>query len=227
MVVAPHSTATPSTSARNPASERLASMALNSTSAPACVPARSRARLTMARVSASTSAGVFLIWYFMCTSLVLMNVWMRGVSATLTASQHTRMSCSMARARPAMRGPLTSAAIVLTASKSSGEAIGKPASMMSTWSLASWRAISSFSALFMVAPGACSPSRSVVSKILMYLLLTSYPHLPRRASSSSGAAEPGVSQRMAVQAAGVYASPRGGRRSRQPRRERSRVRTPM
>ena len=32
---------------------------------------------------------------------------------------------------------------------------------------ASWRAISSFSALFMLAPGACSPSRSVVSKMLM------------------------------------------------------------
>ena len=62
----------------------------------------------MARVSASTSSGVFLIWYFMCTALVLMNVWMRGTSATFTASQQTRMSFSMARARPAMRGPLTS-----------------------------------------------------------------------------------------------------------------------
>ena len=36
-----------------------------------------------------------------------------------------------------------------------------------------------------------------------------------------------VIQEMAVQAAGVYASPRGGRRSRQPKRERSRARTPM
>ena len=132
----------------------------------------------MARVSASTSSGVFLIWYCMCTGLVLMNVWMRGTSATFTASQQTRMSSSMARARPAMRGPLTSVAIALTASKSSGEAIGNPASMMSTRSLASWCAISSFSALFKVAPGACSPSRSVVSKILMYLvLLTSHLHL--------------------------------------------------
>ena len=137
MVVAPHSTATPRTLARNSGSERLASMALNSTSAPAWVLARSRARLTMVRVSASTSSGVFLIWYFICTGLVLMNVWMRGFSATLTASQHTRMSFSMARARPAMRGPLTSPAICLTASKSSGEAIGNPASMVSTPSRAS------------------------------------------------------------------------------------------
>src|SRR5665647_2147323 len=201
MVVAPQSTATLSTLARNSASERLASMALNSTSAPLWVLARSRASVTLARVSASTSTGVFLIWYFMCTGLVLMNVWMRGFSAALTAAQAASMSLSMARARPAMRGPLTS------------EAIGKPASMMSTRSLASWRAISSFSALFKVAPGACSPSRSVVSKILMYLLLlTSHPHLPRHASSSHGAADPDVIQEMAVPAAGVYASPRGGMR---------------
>ncbi len=121
----------------------------------------------MARVSALTWSGVLRIWYFMCTSLVLMKVWMRGTSACLTASQQTRMSCSIARASPQTRGPLTSRAIALTASKSSGEAIGKPASMMSTRSLASCRATSSFSARFMLAPGACSPSRSVVSKILM------------------------------------------------------------
>jgi hypothetical protein len=121
----------------------------------------------MARVPASTSSGVFLIWYFMCTALVLMKVWMRGFSATFTASQAAWMSFSMARARPATRGPLTSSAMALTASKSSGEAMGKPASMMSTPSFESWRAISSFSALFSVAPGACSPSRSVVSKMLM------------------------------------------------------------
>ena len=53
-------------------------MALNSTSASGCVLASSRASVTIARVSASTSSGVFLIWYFMCTALVLMNVWMRG-----------------------------------------------------------------------------------------------------------------------------------------------------
>ena len=45
------------------------------------------------------------------------------------------MSFSMARASPATRGPLTSLAIALTASKSPGEAIGKPASMMSTLQL--------------------------------------------------------------------------------------------
>ena len=57
------------------------------------------------------------------------------------------------------------AAMARTASKSPGEAIGKPASMMSTPRSRSARAISSFSARFMLAPGDCSPSRSVVSKM--------------------------------------------------------------
>ena len=58
-------------------------------------------------------------------------------------------------------------AISRTASKSPGEAIGKPASMTSTpRSTRAW-ATSSFSARFMLAPGDCSPSRSVVSKMTM------------------------------------------------------------
>ena len=54
-----------------------------------------------------------------------------------------------------------------TASKSPGEAMGKPASITSTpRSTRAW-ATSIFSARFMLAPGDCSPSRSVVSKITM------------------------------------------------------------
>ncbi len=59
------------------------------------------------------------------------------------------------------------AAISRTASKSPGEAMGKPASMMSTLRSTSAWAISIFSAKFMLAPGDCSPSRSVVSKMRM------------------------------------------------------------
>ena len=59
----------------------------------------------------------------------------------------------------------TSSAIRRTASKSPGDAIGKPASMMSTPMRANCRAISSFSSMFSVAPGDCSPSRRVVSKM--------------------------------------------------------------
>ena len=59
----------------------------------------------------------------------------------------------------------TVSAMVFTASRSPGEAAGKPASMMSTPSRASCLATSSFSRRCIVAPGDCSPSRSVVSKI--------------------------------------------------------------
>jgi hypothetical protein len=52
-----------------------------------------------------------------------------------------------------------------TASKSPGEAMGKPASITSTPKSTSAWATSSFSARFILAPGDCSPSRSVVSKI--------------------------------------------------------------
>ena len=48
-------------------------------------------------------------------------------------------------ARPAICAPLISRAIACTASKSPGEVRGKPASMMSTPSRSSWRAISSLS----------------------------------------------------------------------------------
>ena len=92
-------------------------------------------------------------------------VWMRGRSASRTASHARSTSAGLARARPATTGPWTSRAIACTASKSPGEAIGKPASMMSTPRRASWWAISSFSAVFSEMPGDCSPSRSVVSKI--------------------------------------------------------------
>ncbi len=69
-----------------------------------------------------------------------------------------------------MTGPCTSRAIAWTASKSPGEVIGKPASMMSTPSRASWFAISTFSWRLSEIPGDCSPSRSVVSKIFTRLL---------------------------------------------------------
>ena len=69
------------------------------------------------------------------------------------------MSRSLHRARPQTDEPVTSAAMARTASKSPTDAMGNPASMTSTPSAASARAISSFSAMFMLAPGDCSPSR--------------------------------------------------------------------
>ena len=65
-----------------------------------------------------------------------------------------------------MTGPSTWRAIACTASKSPGEAIGKPASITSTPRRASCCAISSFSPVFSEMPGLCSPSRRVVSKMI-------------------------------------------------------------
>ena len=71
------------------------------------------------------------------------------------------------RARPAITGPRISRAMRSTLSKSPGEAMGKPASMTSTPSSASACAMRSFSSMFIEKPGLCSPSRSVVSKMMM------------------------------------------------------------
>ena len=73
----------------------------------------------------------------MWMSEVAMKVWMRGRSECLTAFQAASMSCAEVRARPQMTGPSTAFAIAVTAWKSPGEVIGKPASMMSTPSRAS------------------------------------------------------------------------------------------
>ena len=141
-------------------SEREPSSGENSTSS-----VYSRACATAARTWPLTSSRVVCSLRSMWMSLVAMNVWMRGRSASLTAFQAASMSCLLVRARPQMTGPSTSRAIACTDSKSPGEVIGKPASMTSTPSRASWWAISSFSCLFSEIPGDCSPSRRVVSKI--------------------------------------------------------------
>src|SRR4030081_3843610 len=97
------------------------------------------------------------------------NVWMRFSLAGSTARAADSISIGLARASAAIRTPFASAAMVRTDSKSPAEAMGKPASMMSTPSLASWCAKRNFSALCMVQPGDCSPSRRVVSKKTIWL----------------------------------------------------------
>src|SRR6202789_1162971 len=89
---------------------------------------------------------------------------MRLLWAGSTARAADSMSSRLALARAAIRTPLTSFAIVRTDSKSPEEAMGNPASMISTPRVASWWAMRSFSAWCMVQPGDCSPSRRVVSK---------------------------------------------------------------
>ena len=91
-------------------------------------------------------------------------MWIRERSAGASARAASSMSCRRVRASAAMTGRRTAVAICRTASESAGEAIGKPASMMSTPSASSARAIASFAGTSIEKPGACSPSRSVVSK---------------------------------------------------------------
>ena len=59
----------------------------------------------------------------------------------------------------------TTEAIALMDSKSPCEAAAKPASMTSTRRRSSCLAMRTFSSLVIDAPGDCSPSRSVVSKM--------------------------------------------------------------
>ena len=60
--------------------------------------------------------------------------------------------------------------ISVTASKSPGEAIGKPASITSTPNSSNTLEICNFSSKLIEAPGDCSPSRIVVSKIIILFL---------------------------------------------------------
>ena len=149
------------TSATNPRSERVASSHENSTSSTI-----ERASRTASMVAAITSSRSIRSLYVMWMSLVAMKVWMRGRSASRTASAAAATSRSLARARAATVTPETSSATARVPSMSPGEEIGKPASMTSTPRRASCWPISTFSRVLRWIPGDCSPSRRVVSKIL-------------------------------------------------------------
>ena len=95
-----------------------------------------------------------------------MPVWMRGRLAHLSASAARSMSFSTARVRPqTTQSSPARRPISCTERKSPGEEMGKPASITSTPMRMSCWAMTSFSSVFMDAPGLCSPSRSVVSKM--------------------------------------------------------------
>src|SRR5262249_8554337 len=74
-------------------------------------------------------------------------------------------------------GLVTASATRATESKSPGDETANPASITSTLSFSSWRAMITFSSTFMVAPGDCSPSRNVVSKIHTVSLSCAICHL--------------------------------------------------
>ena len=119
---------------------------------------------TAKSVAATTSSRVIRSLCSMWMSDVAMKVWMRGFLASDSDSIAASTSSSLVRASDAT----THSTARLTArmpSRSPGDEIANPASMMSTPSRSSWRAISIFSCAFSAMPGDCSPSLSVVSKI--------------------------------------------------------------
>ena len=91
---------------------------------------------------------------------------MRPLAAGLIASPAARMSFSDTRAKEQTVLVLMVSAMARMASKSPGLAAAKPASITSTRRRSNWRAMRIFSSLVMDAPGLCSPSRKVVSKII-------------------------------------------------------------
>jgi hypothetical protein len=88
-VVAPSSSAIRSTSAVYSTSARVASIGENSTSSTSDL-----ACATAARAWPLTSSRVDCSWWTMWMSDVEMNVWMRGRSASRTASQARSMSAA-------------------------------------------------------------------------------------------------------------------------------------
>ena len=93
---------------------------------------------------------------------------MRGRAALASALPQDSMSAGTARDSAQIIGPSISCAIFRTASKSSGDDAGKPASIISTFSRASWRASVILSRLPRRVPAACSPSLRVVSNTAIF-----------------------------------------------------------
>src|SRR5690349_15402127 len=160
-VVAPASMTASTTWVRKSSSVRDASSGENSTSSQS-----PRAIFTPSTAVRMISSCAMLSLYCRWIALVARNTWMRFFAAGLIAFATSSMSPRLQRASPQMIGPCTSRATAFTLSQSPREAAGKPASMTSTPSSASARATRSFSGCAMLHPGDCSPSRSVVSKII-------------------------------------------------------------
>src|SRR6478736_1482998 len=189
-------------SSRKSSSVREASSAENSISASR--PSVSRAHLTQRTASRRASSRSIRSLCLRWMSEVAMNRWRCGRSATPIASTARWGSPSLQRASAATAiPPLVSWAIWWTASKSPCEAAGKPASITSTFSRASWRATSSFSAAVRPAPGACSPSRRVVSKIRIRPAATPSPKRGAMASNVMSALPAGRRARDRLRLAGV------------------------
>ena len=143
----------------------------------------------MARVSASTSSGVLRIWYFMWIGLVEMKVWMRGDLGVLhRVPADPDVLVDGARQAGDAR-TLDRRGDRRTASKSPFEAIGKPASMMST---PSGELLGDLELLGLVQAGArrlLAVAQGGVEDPDVSRGAHAVPHFPRTARSPSGRSE--------------------------------------
>ena len=113
----------------------------------------SRAQPIALTACSSTCSGVIRSFICMWIGELAMNVWMRIDFAGFSASPRgARRSRSRARARTRCCRVIAFA-MSCTASKSPFDDAGKPASMTSTRSRSSWRAIRVFSSFVIDAPG--------------------------------------------------------------------------
>ena len=178
-VVAPAAITASSSRHRKSGSDRPASSGENST-----LSVYSRAQPTAFTACSSTCAGVMRS--FIC-------MWMRRardermdahrLRAGLSASAARRMSFSFARASAHTVLSVIAFAMSCTASKSPFDDAGKPASMTSTRSRSSWRAMRASRRASSTRRAICSPSRSVVSKMIRWsdMVLLDLQAAPRRA----------------------------------------------
>ncbi len=102
---------------------------------------------------------------------VAIKVCIRPELAGFIASAARSISPFTARAKLQTVESFITSATARTDSKSPGLAIAKPASMTSTRIFSSIFAMRTFSSRVIEAPGLCSPSRKVVSKITSLSLL--------------------------------------------------------
>ena len=116
---------------------------------------------------ATTSSGRRRSFFSMCSALVARKMCARERGASASAAAAASMSESLVRQREATVALFTARATARTPSKSPGEEAANPASITSTPSRSSCSPISTFSSGRRAIPGACSPSRRVVSKIVI------------------------------------------------------------
>src|SRR5215212_1158030 len=118
----------------------------------------------------------------MWSALVAMKTCTRDRGAARSEATAASRSPRVVRASPATVTDVAASATVATPSKSPGEEAGNPASTTSTPSRSRTTATSAFSSGRSAIPGDCSPSLSVVSKILILRTGSSF------AGASSGGA---------------------------------------